>query len=150
MVLVVIVVQSLSHVWLFVTPWIAACLASLSFIISQSLLKLMSIGSVMPSNHLVLYLLSFCHQSFPASGYFPISHLLASGGQSIGASTSALVLSKNIRGWFLLGLTGLISLLSKVPSRAISSTTVWKNQFFGAQPSLWSNSHIQTWLLEKP
>ena len=149
MVLVVIVVQSLSHVRLFVTPWIAACLASLSFIISQSLLKLMSIESVMPSSHSVLYLLSFCHQSFPASGYFPISHL-ASGGQSIGASTSALVLSKNIWGWFLLGLTGLISLLSKVPSRAISSTTVWKNQFFGAQPSLWSNSHIQTWLLEKP
>ena len=149
MVLVVIVVQSLSHVRLFVTPWIAACLASLSFIISQSLLKLMSIESVMPSSHPVLYLLSFCHQSFPASGYFPISHL-ASRGQSIGASTSALVLSKNIWGWFLLGLTGLISLLSKVPSRAISSTTVWKNQFFGAQPSLWSNSHIQTWLLEKP
>ena len=93
-----LVVQSVSHVQRFVTPWTAALLASLSFTISRTLLKLMCIESVMPSNHLVLYLLSFCHQSFPASGYFPISHLLTSGGQSIGASTSALVLSKNIWG----------------------------------------------------
>ena len=141
----VVIVQSVSRVRLFVTPW-----TTLSFIISQSLLKLMCIESVMPFNHLVLCLLSFCHQSFPAWGYFPISQLLASGGQSIGASTSALVLPKNIQGSFLLGFTGLISLLSKGLSRVISSTTVWKNQFFGAHTSLWFNSHIQTWLLEKP
>ena len=148
MALVAIVVQSLSHVWLFMTPWIAACLASLSFIISQNLLKLMLTESVMPSNHRVLCLPSFCYQSFPASGYFTISQLLASGGQSIGALTSALVLPKNIQGWFLLGLIGLISLLSKGLWRVFSSTTVWKHQFFGSQPSLWSNSHICTWLLE--
>ena len=149
MALVAIVVQSLSHVWLFMTPWIAACLASLSFIISQNLLKLMLTESVMPSNHRVLCLPSFCYQSFPASGYFTISQLLASGGQSIGALTSALVLPKNIQGWFLLGLIGLISLLSKGLSIGLSSTTIRKHWSFGVHPSLWSNSNICTWLLEK-
>ena len=84
-----VVVQSLSHVPLFVTPLTAACQASLSFTTSQSLLKLTSVESVMPSNHLIL-----CHsflllpQSFPASGSFPVSWLFASGGQSIGTSAS--------------------------------------------------------------
>ena len=76
--------------------------------------------------------------------------LLASGGQIIGASTSAPVLPVNIQSWFPLGLTGLISLLSKGLSRVLSSTTVRKHQFFGAQPFLWSSSHINTWLREKP
>ena len=89
---------------------------------------------------------SFCLQSFPASGSFPVSQLFRSGGQSTGAS----VLRVNIQGWFLLGLTGLTFLLSKGLSRIFSSTTIWKHHFFGAQPSLWSNSHIHTWLLEKP
>ena len=71
-------------------------------------------------------------QSFPASGSFPMSWLFASGGQSIGASASALVLPMNIQGWFPFGLTGLISLLSKGLSRVFSNTTVWKHQFFGA------------------
>ena len=84
------------------------------------------------------------HQSFP------VSQLFASGGQSIGVSASASVLSMNIPGWFILGLTGWISLLSKWLSWVFSSTTVWKLQFFSAQPSLWPNSNIQTWLLEKP
>ena len=75
--------------------------------------------------------------------------LLASGGQSIGASVSATVLPMNIQGWFPLGLTGLISLLSKRLSRVFSNTTIGRHQFFGPQPSLWSNSHIRTWLLEK-
>ena len=88
-------------------------------------------------------------QSFPASESFPISVLFTSGGQSIGASASASVLPMNIQGWFLLGLTGLISLLSKRLPRVFSSTTVWKHQFFGVQPSFWSNYHICTWLLEK-
>ena len=70
------------------------------------------------------------------------------GGQSIGASASASVLPMNIQDWFPLGWTGLISLLSKGLSRVFSSTTVWKHHFFGAQPSLWSISHICTWLLE--
>ena len=89
-----------------------------------------------------------CPQSFPASGSFPISRLFASGYQSIGASAS--VLPMNIEGWFPLGLTGLISRNSKRLSRVFSSTTVWKYQFFGAHPSLWSNSRIRIWLQEKP
>ena len=91
-----------------------------------------------------------CSQSFPASGSFPVSQLFVSGGQRIGASASASVLPINIQGWFPLGLTGWISLLSKGLSRVFSSTTVQKHQFSGFQPSLWSNSHISTWPLEKP
>ena len=93
---------------------------------------------------------SSCPQSFPALGSFPVSHLFASGGQSIEASASTPVFPMNIQGWFPLGLTGLNSLLSKGCLRVFSRTTVRKYQFFGTQPSLWSNSHIHTWLLEKP
>ena len=93
---------------------------------------------------------SFCLQSFPASGSFPISQFLASGGQSIGASSSASVFPMTIHSWFPLGWTSWISLQSKGLSRVFSSTTIWKHQFFSAQLSLWSNSHICTWLLEKP
>ena len=89
---------------------------------------------------------SFCPQSFPTSGYFPKSQLFISGGQSIRASVSTSVLPMNIQDGFPLGLTGLISLLSKGLSRVFSSTIVWKHQSFSAQPSLWSNSHIHTWL----
>ena len=89
---------------------------------------------------------SSCLQSFPASRSFPTSWLLASGGQSIGASTSASVLSMNIQGWFPLGLTGLTSLQSKGLSRVFSSNTLL---IFRVQPSSWPNSHIHTWLLEK-
>ena len=84
-------------------------------------------------------LFSSCLQSFPASGSFPVSQLFTPGGQSIGASASASVLPVNIQSWFPLGLTGLISLLSKGLSRVFSSTTIQKHQFFGTQPSLWSN-----------
>ena len=87
-------------------------------------------------------------QPFPASGSFPMSQFIASGGQSIGASASVLPI--NIQCWFPLGLTGLISLQSKGLSRVFSNTTVQKHQFFSTQLSLWSNSHIHTWLLEKP
>ena len=93
---------------------------------------------------------SSCLQSFPASGSFPMSQFFASGGQSIGASASASVLLLNIQGWFPLGLSGLISLQSKGLSRVFSNTTVGMHHFFSAQPSLWSSSHIYTWLLEKP
>ena len=78
------------------------------------------------------------------------SWLFGSGGQSIVASASAPVLPMNIQGWFSLGLTGLISFLSRKLSRVFSSTTVQKHQFFGPELSLWSNTHIHTWLLEKP
>ena len=91
---------------------------------------------------------SICLQSFPASGSFPVSWLFKSGGQSIGASASASVHPVNIQGWFPLGLTALISLMSKELSRSFSSTTIGKHQFFNAQPFLWSSSHIRTWLLE--
>ena len=84
-------------------------------------------------------------QSFPASGSFLMSRLFASGGQSIGASASASVLPMNIQDWFPLGWTGWISLLSNRLSRVFHSPRVGKQQFFGAQPSLWSSSHIHTW-----
>ena len=105
--------------------------------ISGSLLRLMFIELMMPSNHLILcHPFSFCPQSFPALGSFPMSQLFPSGGQNTGASASASVLSMNIQGWFPLGLTGLISLQSKGLSRVFCSTTIQKHQFFGTQPSL--------------
>ena len=82
-----------------------------------------------------------CLQSFQALGSFPMSQSLASGSQSIGVSASVSILPMNIQGWFPLGLTGLISLLSKGLSRIFSSITVRKHQSFGTQPSLGSNSH---------
>ena len=94
-------------------------------------------------------LFSSCPQSFPASGSFPMNPFFTLGGQSIGASASASVLPMNIQNWFLLGLTGLISLLSKGLARVFSNTTVQKHQFFSVQLSLYSNSYIHTWLLEK-
>ena len=145
-------VQLLSRVWLFVTPWTAARQVSLSITNSWSLLKLMSIELVMPSNHLILCPLSSCFQSFPASRCFPMSQFFASGSQSIGgsASASASVLLVNIQDWFPLGWTGWISLLTKGLSRVFSNTTVQKHQFFSTQPSSQSNSYIHTWPLEKP
>ena len=99
-------------------------------------------SSVIPFSSCLLY--------FPASGSFPMCWPFTSGGQSIGASASALVLPMNTQGWFPLELTGLIYLLFKGLWRVFSSSTIRKHQFFGVQPSLWSNSHIHTWLLEKP
>ena len=92
---------------------------------------------------------SSCPQSFPASGSFPVGQLFTSGGQNIGASVSASVLPFNIQSLLPLGLSGLISLQSKWFTRVFSSTRVQKRQFFDAQPSWWSISHIHTWLLEK-
>ena len=118
----VAVVQSLSHIWLFATPWTAACQTSLSFTVSHSLLKPMPIESVMPPSHLILcHPLSSCPQSYPASGSFPMVQLFASDGQSTGASASTSVLPMNIQGWFPLGVTSLISLLSEVLSPPGSS-----------------------------
>ena len=95
-------------------------------------------------------LFSFCPQSFPASGTFPMSRLFASGDQNTGASVLASAVPMSIQGWFPLRLTALISLLSKALSGVFSSTTVWSYQFFGILPSLPSSSHTCTWLLEKP
>ena len=91
-----------------------------------------------------------CLQSFPASRSFPVSQFFILGGQNIGASVSASVLPMNIQGWSPLGWTGWISLQSKGLSRVFSNSTVQTHQFFSAQLSLWSNSHIHTWQLEKP
>ena len=93
---------------------------------------------------------SSCLQSFPASGSFLMSQLFSSGGQSFGASASASVFPVNIKDWFPLGLTGLISLQSKGISRVFPNTIVQMYLFFGTQTSLWSSSYIHTWLLEKP
>ena len=148
--------KSLSHVQLFATPWTVARQASLSITNSQSLLKLMSFESVMPSNHLIpchpllnFLLFSSCLLFFTASGSYPVSPFFTSDGQSVGASASASVLPVNSH-WFPLGLTGLISLKCKGLSRVFFNTTVQKHHFFGAKPSLWFNCHIRTRLLEKP
>ena len=137
-------VQLLSHVQLFATSWTAGCQVSLSIINSWSLLKLMSIKSVMPSNYLILCCPLLCLQSFPASGSFPMSQFFASGGQSIRVSASASVLQMNIQDLFPLGWTGWISLQPKGLSRVFSNTTVQKHQFFSTQLSSQSNSHIHT------
>ena len=146
-----VVVQLPSHLQLFSIPWTAAHQASRSFTVSWSLLKFMPLSQwcyLTISSSATLF--SFGLQSFLASRSFPVSRLFKSAGQRIGVSASASVLPMNIQGWFPFGMTGLISLQSKRLSRVFSTTTVWKHQFFGAQPSLWSNSHIHTWLLENP
>ena len=143
-------VRPRSHVQLFATPWIAAHQASLSITNSQNLPKLMSIELVMPSSHLILCSpLSSCPQSLPASGSFPMSQLFTWGGQSMGVSALAWFLPKKSQGWSS-EWTGWISLQSKGLSRVFSNTTVKKPQFFGAQLSSQSNSHIHTWPLGKP
>ena len=143
--------QSLSRVQLFATPWIAARQASLSITNSRNSLRLTSIESVMPSSHLIL-----CHpllllpQSLPASESSPMSELFSWGGHGTGVSALASFLPKNTQGWSSSEWTGWISLQSKGLSSVFSNTTVQKHQFFGTQPSSQSNSHIHTWLLEKP
>ena len=145
------VVHLPSCVWLFAILQTATPQPSLSFTISWSLVKLMSVeyDIIHPSHPLS----SPSPPAFNLSQYQGLfqwwkSQLFASGGQSIGVSASASVLPMNIQGWFPLGLPGL-TLLSKGLSRVSSNPTVRKHQFFGAQP-LRSNSHIHTWLLEKP
>ena len=124
--------------------------ASLSIINSQSLLILMSIESVISPNHLILcHPLLLCLQPLPASGSFLMSQLSTSGGQIIRASASASVLPMSLQDWLPLELTGLISVQSKWFSRIFSNTTFQKHQFFSAQTSLWSNSHIHAWLVIK-
>ena len=133
-----------------------------SFTISQSLLRLMSLESVMPSNRLILFCpLHLLPSIVPSirehtgkmcvpNTSFLMCWLFTSGGQKTAASASVSALPMNIQDWFPLGLTGLITLQSKGLSRVCSNTTVRKHQFFVAQPSLWSNSHVCTRLLEKP
>ena len=144
-------VQSLSCVQLFVTPWTVARQASLSITNSQSSLKPMSIELVMSSNHLILCCpLLLLPSIFPSIRVFSNESALHIMWANIVVSASASVLPMNTQDWFPLGLTGLISLLSKALSGVFSNTRVQKHQLFCAQLSLYSNSHIHTWLLEKP
>ena len=118
---------SRSVVWFFAIPWTAACQASLSLTISQSLPKFVSIASVMPSSHLILWhSLLLLPSILPSNRTFPMSQLFASDNQKTGVSASASVLPRSIRSWSLLRLTGLISLLSKGLSGVFSSTTIFE------------------------
>ena len=140
----------LSRVWLFATPWITARQASLSITNSWSSLKLMCIELVMPSSHLILCRPLLLLPSIPpVSGSFLMSQLFTWGGQSTGVSASAPDLSMNTQDWSPLGWPGWISLQSKGLSRVFSNTIVQKHQFFCAQLSSQSNSHIHTWPQEK-
>ena len=138
-------VQLLSHVQLFVTPWITACQASLSITNTWSSLKLTFIESVMPSSHLILCRpLLLLPSIFLSIRVFSSESALHIRLQRIGAAASPSVFSMNIQCWFPLGLTSLISLQSKELSRIFTSTPVEKHQFFSGQLSLWSNSHSHT------
>ena len=143
-------VKSLNHVWLFATPCTAAHQGSLSFTISQNLLKFMSIESMMSSNHLVFSCPLLLPSIFPRIRVFSNESALCIRWPKFGASTSASVLPMNIQDLFPLGLTGWISLQSKDSQESSPHHSPQKHQFLCAQPSLRSNSHIHTWLLEKP
>ena len=149
-IVVFVVVQLLSHVRIFATPWTAVDQASLSFTISRGFFNSCPLSPwCHPTISSSVISFSFCLQSFPALGSFQLSQIFTSCGQSIEASPSASVLPMNIQGWFPLRLTGLISLLSKGLSRVFSNTTVLKASVFRGQPFLLSSSYICTWLLEK-
>ena len=144
-------VQSLSRVQLFVTPWIAARQASLSVTNSRSSLRLTSIESVMPSSHLIL-----CHHLLlpptipPSIRVFSNESTLLMRWPKYWSFSFSIMPSKEIPGLIPSEWTGWTSLQSNRLSRVFSKTTVQKHQFFVAQPSSQSNSHIHTWLLEKP
>ena len=144
-------VQLLSRVRLFVTPWIAACQASLSITNSWSSLKLTSIKSVMPSSHLIL-----CHSLLllppipPSITVFSYESTLCMRWPKYWSFSFSIIPSKEHQDWSPLEWTDWISLQSKGLSRVFSNTTVQKHQFFGTQLSSQSNSHIHTWPLEKP
>ena len=146
-----VVIQSLSHVWLFVIPWTAALQISLSFTASWSLRKLMSIKSTMSSNHLILcHPLLFLPSIFPTIRGFSNELALYIRWLKYLSFNFSISPSNEYSGLISLGLIVLISLQSKGLERVFSNTTVPKHQFFDAQLSLLSNSHIHTWLLEKP
>ena len=146
-----LIVRLLSRVWLFVTPWTAACQASLSFTISQSSIKLMSIESMMPSNHLIL-----CHPLFLLPSVFRGIRVFSRESalhirwSKYWSFSLTIILPMNIQGWFPLGLTGLISFLSKGLSRVFSNTTIQKHQFLVLSllygPTLISIHDYHVWL----
>ena len=143
-------VQSLSHVRLFATPWIAACQASLSITNSRSLLKLMSIELVMPSNHLLL-----CHpllllpSIFPSIMVFSNKSVLHIRWPKYWSFSFSISPSSEYSGLTSIRMDWLDLLAVQGTQRVFSNTTIQKHQFFRTQPSLWTNTHIHTWLLEK-
>ena len=145
-----LLIQLLSHIWLFSTPWMQhtrpPCPSATPRVYSNSCPSSRWCHPAISSSVIPF---SSCPQSFPASGSFPMSQLFAWGGQSTGVSALASVLPMNTQDWSSLGWTGWISLQSKRLSRVFSNT-LQKHQFFGAQLSSQSNSHIHTWPLEKP
>ena len=144
-------VQSLSHVQLFATPWITARQASLSITISRSSLRLTSIESVMPSSHLILGRPLLLLPPIPPSlRVFSNESTLRMRWPKYWSFSFSIIPSKEIQGWSPSEWTGWISLQYKGISGVFSKTTVQKHQFFGAQPSSQSDSHIHTWPLEKP
>ena len=144
-------VQSLSCVQLFVTPWIAAHQAFLSITNSQSLLKLMPIESVMPSNHLILYRPLLLLPPIPPSiRVFSNESTFCIRWPKYWSFSFSISPSNDTQDWSPLGCTGWISLQSKGLSRVFTNTIVQKHQFFGTQLSSQSNSHIHTWPLENP
>ena len=142
---VVVVVQWSSCVQLFATPWTATCQSSLSRPISQSLPKFMSIASVMPSSHLILWC-PLLPSIFPSVRNFSDESAVHIKRPKYWSFSFSIIFPVNVQGWFPLRLTGLISLLSKGLSGVFSSSTVWRYQFFGTPPSLWSRSqnHVTT------
>ena len=144
-------VQSFSCVWLFQTPWIAAHQASLSITNSRSSLKLMSIELVMPSSHLILCCpLLLLPPILPSIRVFSSESILHMRWSKYWSFSFSIIPSKETQGWSPSEWTGWISLQSQGLSRVFSNTTVQKHQFFSAQLSSQSNSHIHTWPLEKP
>ena len=144
-------VESLSHVWLFETPWIAAHQASLSITNSRSSPKLMCIESVMPSSYLILCRSLLLLPPIPPSiRVFSNESTLPMRWPKYWSFSLSISPSMNTQDWSPLGWTGWISLQSKGLSRVFSNTTVQKHQCLGAQLSSQSNSHVHTWLLEKP
>ena len=144
-------VQLLSCVWLFVTPWTAAREASLSITNSWSLLKLMFLELVMPSNHLILCRpLLLLSSIFPSMRVFSKVSVLCIRWPKFSSFNFIISPSSEYSGLTCFRIDWFDILVSKEFSRIFSGTTVQKHQFFGIQPSLWSNSHIHTWLLEKP
>ena len=144
-----VVVQSLSHIRLFATPWTAAWQTSLSFTISWSLLKLQSIESVMLSNHNILcFPFSSCPQSFPTSESFPVSGLFTSGGQNIGASSFSISLSNEYSGLISFMTDGFDLFFFQGGSQKPSLAPQFKSNKFSVLPSLWFQLSHPSWLLE--
>ena len=142
-------VQLLNHVWHYVIQWSSARRASLSFSVSRSLLRLMSIESVMPSNHLIFYLPFLLLPSiFPSIRVFPNESALCIKWPKYWSFSISP--SKEYSGLIFFRIDWFDLLAVQETLKSLPQHTVWKHQFFCAQPSLWSSSHICTWLLEKP